>query len=290
MANDGKRELKGTAYEVFIVLLSLLSVLNVIVTVLAGILRPDGGPMQEVLVAMEVIITPVFVFDFVYRLLTAPSRRGYFIAARGWADLLACIPMLRVFRLFRVVRVIRLLRAYGPQRIVADLSANRASATFLVTIFLVILVVEIAGAAIYYVETGAPGSNIHSASDAIWWGLVTITTVGYGDRYPVTLWGRVIGVFLLFAGIGLFSVLTGFIANIFLAPRAEPRLKPASDDPRAALFAVRGLLIEQDERTAAIRRQLDELERSLGTKGADRAARLAEPGGPAAQAPEAGTA
>jgi voltage-gated potassium channel len=277
MANDGKRELKGTAYEIFIVLLSLLSVLNVIVAVLAGILRPDGGPAQEVLVSMELIITPVFVFDFLYRLVTAPSRRGYFIAAQGWADLLACIPLLRVFRLVRVARVIRLLRAYGLQRIVADLSANRASATFLVTIFLVVLVVEIAGAAIYYVEAGAPDSNIHSASDAIWWGLVTITTVGYGDRYPVTLWGRVIGVFLLFAGIGLFSVLTGFIANLFLSPRATPRIKPAADDPRAAILKVRGLLLEQEERTAAIRQHLDDLERSLGTRAVDRGASGPEP-------------
>ena len=275
MASDRKRELKSAGYEVFILLLSLLSVFNMVAVVLAGITRRDGGPAQEVLVAMDLIVTPIFVFDFLYRLLTASSKRGYFVAGQGWADLIGCIPLFRIFRLFRVVRVIRLLRTYGAKRFVADLSAARASATFLLTMFLVILVVEVAGALIYYVEVGAPDSNIHSASDAIWWGLVTITTVGYGDRYPVTLEGRVIGVFLLFAGIALFSVLTGFIANVFLAPRTEPRLKPAADDPRAAIFAVRGLLAEQEERTAAIRRQLDDLERALGTKAVDRAAERA---------------
>ena len=79
------------------------------------------------------------------------------------------------------------------------------------------------------IEHDAPGANITTAGDAIWWGLVTITTVGYGDQYPVTQSGRVIGTFLLFAGIALFSVLTGFIANAFLAPPAKPRLQSRTE-------------------------------------------------------------
>ncbi len=262
MADAKNRELKGVGYEVFILLLSILSVFNLVITAL-GTFIGRQGPALDVVFAMDTIITPFFVFDFFYRLLTASSRRGYFIGSMGWADLLAVIPMFRIFRIFRIIRVARLLSVYGPRRFLADLVEARASATFLLTIFLVILVLEVAGASIYYAEQGDTQANIGSAGDAIWWGLVTITTVGYGDRFPVTPEGRVIGVFLLMSGIGLFSVLTGFISNLFLAPPAKPRAVPSSDDPRAAIVAVRALLAEQEERAEAIRRHLDELERQV---------------------------
>jgi voltage-gated potassium channel len=266
MASEGGRELKGTGYEVFILLLSLLSVFNMVFVALGGFFGSDTGPARDVILLMDIFITPIFIVDFFYRFLTARSRRGYFIGGWGWADLLATIPMFRIFRLFRIIRVVRLLREYGPRKFFADLKKARASATFLLTVFLVLLVVEVAGALIYYAERQGTEANIGSAGDAVWWALVTITTVGYGDRFPTTELGRIIGVFLLFAGIGLFSVLTGFIANVFLSPDgedADAAPARAGDDPRAAITRVRGLLAEQEERTADIRRQLDDLERRL---------------------------
>lgn len=262
MAPGNSRELKGVGYEFFMLLLSVLSVVNLVFLVFARIVNPDGGPAQEVVLVMEVVITPIFLFDFLYRLSTASPPRRYFFRAWGWADLLSCVPLLRLFRVFRCVRVIRLLRQYGPARIGADLIAARASAVFLLTIFLVIVVLEVTGASVYYAEAPDPNANIVTAGDALWWGLVTITTVGYGDQYPVTELGRIIGVFLLFAGIGLFSVLTGFIANVFLAPPAKPRLKPR-DRAAAEISAVRALLAEQDQRAATIRAHLDELEKRI---------------------------
>ena len=262
MATGDSRELKGVGYEVFILLLSVLSVFNLGFLFFSALVNPQGGPAQEVVLTMDLVITPIFLFDFLYRLTTASSPRRYFFRGWGWADLLSCLPLLRVFRVFRVVRVVRLLRAYGPKRFVAYLIEARASATFLLTIFLVILVLEVTGASVYYAEAPDPNANITTAGDAIWWGLVTITTVGYGDQYPVTEAGRIIGVFLLFAGIGLFSVLTGFIANIFLAPPAKPRLQPRDRDT-SEIVAVRTLLAEQEERAAAIRAHLDELEKRI---------------------------
>jgi voltage-gated potassium channel len=94
---------------------------------------------------------------------------------------------------------------------------------------------------------------------------VTITTVGYGDRYPVSGAGRIVGSLLLFAGIALFSVLTGFIANLFLAPRASrtERIKSRLKGPEAQVADLRLLLVEQEERAAVIRLKLDELESSI---------------------------
>lgn len=262
MAGNVNRELKSVGYELFILLLSLLSVINMVFVAVAVFFNGPDGPAQQVVLAVDAIMTPIFVFDFLYRLLTTRPRRAYFIGGQGWADLLATIPMFRIFRIFRILRVVRLLRTYGIKRFLADIVDQRASATFLLTMFLVILVLELAGASIYYVEGGDPNANIRSAGDAIWWGLVTITTVGYGDRYPVTLGGRIIGVFLLLAGIGLFSVLTGFIANAFLAP---PKRDGATSvpGPQEPMANVRRLLTEQEERHAALREQLDALERSI---------------------------
>jgi voltage-gated potassium channel len=260
------RDRKGTVYELFILLISCLSIFNAVTVGLLWILG-RGGPASEVVCAVEAGLTPVFLIDFAYRLATADSRREYFARRFGWADLVAAVPILRVFGMVRVIRVVRSYRLAPADRLIGDFRAARALATFLVTLFLVIVVTEAAGATIYYAEGEAEGSNIGSASDAIWWALVTITTVGYGDHYPVTDQGRAIGVVLLFAGIALFSVLTGFIANAFLAPRRRLRVSTGRDeDVQAWIDGARALLAEQEARTAALHQRLDDLDRLLASK------------------------
>ena len=265
MLRSDAGELKGVSYELFMLLISLLSIANAVIVV-TGLLE---GPAHDVVVLMEAALTPVLAFDFLYRLLTAPSRRNYFFRRWGWADLLATTPGLGMFRVFRIVRVTRLLRLRGREWVADELLRQRAIATFLFTIWLVFVVVEAAGASVFVVESANPEANITTAGDALWWGIVTITTVGYGDQYPTTGPGRIIGVFLLVAGIALFSVLTAFIANAFLArrPRRAAAVAGAAA-PASAIEEVRRLLAEQEERTAAIRDRLDDLERAMRTGGA----------------------
>ncbi len=222
-----------------------------------------ADPTAEVVVVMDALLTPVFLGDFVFRLLTARSRRAYFFQYSGWIDMIAVLPVVRVLRLVRVVQVSRWMRRRGAADVVSELDRNRAGATFLFTIFLVFLVVEVAGATVLIAESGAPNAIITTAQDAIWWGLVTITTVGYGDMVPVTGMGRIIGIFLLFAGIALFSVLTGFIANFFIAPHRNRLRRGARDETSATLLSMHQLLAEQDERSQLMHQRLDELERRL---------------------------
>ena len=260
MSDDPRTELKGTGYELFMLLLSLLAVANVVIVLIAGLTSVAG----EVAILIEIVTTPIFLFDFLYRLLTTRSRNRYLVHDWGWADLVAVVPLFRIFRTFRSVAVIREGRRVGRERLAEDIWVSRARTTFLFTIFLVIAVVEFAGMAEFYVEQGQPGANIVSAGNSIWWGLVTITTVGYGDQYPVGEGGRIVGTILLFAGIGLFSVLTGFIANFFLAPdlpRRRARLAPGT--PAAEMAALHVLLTEQERQHAALRAKLHDLERSM---------------------------
>jgi voltage-gated potassium channel len=279
MTEPHTTSLKGPGYELFILLTSVLSIANVVVV----LLMPDSVA-RDVAVLIDALLIPVFLFDFLFRLFTAPSRPAYFLRDWGWADMVAISPLLRPLRVFRIRSVVREARAYGGRELVRELVVGRASAVFFLTLFMVVVVVEFAGIGVFYTERNAPGANILTAGDAVWWGLVTITTVGYGDQYPVTGAGRIVGAFLLFAGIALFSVLTGFIANAFLAPRkpARPRLRDVTTVD-AELDALRGLLADQEERAALIRAKLDDLELAVTADAVKRTAvaRAAVPTRPA---------
>jgi voltage-gated potassium channel Kch len=132
--------------------------------------------------------------------------------------------------------------------------------------FLVLCVLEFGALAVLKAESGAPNANITTAADAIWWAYVTITTVGYGDRFPTTNWGRIVGIFVMVAGVGLFGTLSGFLANSFLSPpkrKQEDAPDPATATPAARLAVLRRMIEAQERSTAELKTQLDELEKSL---------------------------
>ncbi|MDH4140269.1 MAG: potassium channel family protein [Coriobacteriia bacterium] len=256
-----ERELKSASYEFFVMLLSLLSLANIIIIVI----RPPASSAREVAIAGEALLSIFFLGDFLYRFLTAASRRRYFLRSWGWADLLATVPFpgLRLFRVFRVVRVVRLIRREGRAEIIGQLVDNRAGSTLYLTVIMTLVLLETMGSAVLAAERSAAEGNIANASDALWWGYVTITTVGYGDRYPTTMFGRVVGVLLLTSGVALFSVLTGYIANAFLEPRRRHRREYDVSDPRAQVEAIRDLIGSQEQALAEIGERVDKLERSI---------------------------
>jgi voltage-gated potassium channel len=119
--------------------------------------------------------------------------------------------------------------------------------------------------AMVWAEEDAAGANITTGGDAVWWAYVTITTVGYGDQYPVTSLGRFIGVLVLTGGVALFGVLTGFLANMFLSPTkpAEPAVEGKAGDPKSMLAGIRRRLEEQEATNAKLRAQIEEIEQLI---------------------------
>jgi voltage-gated potassium channel len=113
--------------------------------------------------------------------------------------------MVQVFRIVRAGRLLGRCAAHGT--ISYPTIAGSALFTLL---FLIFLVLEFGGLAILTAERQSPDANIKSASDALWYTFVTITTVGYGDQYPVTPAGRLMGVAVMMAGVGLFERSPGF--------------------------------------------------------------------------------
>ena len=258
-------ELKNTSYELFIAGLSILSVLNLFL-----LIYTDDQTVSVVIYFIDGVLSLVFIIDFTFRLLTAESKKEYFFRQFGWADLLASIPLpqAKILRLFRIIRAWRMLRMYGVRNLINNAFNNRGGSALLVVLFLIILVMEFGSVFIITAERTNPEANIKTASDAMWWVYVTITTVGYGDRYPVTNTGRFIGVFVLTLGVGLFGVLTGFLANVFLSPNEEPPKSSAagpanSTDPKVKLAELKELLAKQKLAQEELEMKIADLEQVL---------------------------
>ena len=220
-------ELQAPAYEIFIGLLAVISLFNLAVSIL-----PFSEIQKEIAKIVDVPLTLIFLLDFTSRLLRSEPKRVYFIDQRGWLDLLGSLPsFFRLFRIFRLIRVTRLLGEYGPRNIVRSFVKNRADNALIVVLFMVLLVLEFGSMLVAFFEQQDPNANIKTGGDAVWWAFVSITTVGYGDQYPVTTGGRTMAVFVLATGVGLFGVLSGYLANFFLAPAKEEQKAAPAPEP-----------------------------------------------------------
>ena len=170
-------------------------------------------------------VTRDFFIDFLICLWYAPNRWRYLVTW-GWLDLLSSIPTLEIARWGRVARVIRIflvLRALRATKLLTwAVLRHRAQNTFLAAIFMTILLIVFSSITVLQFET-ARGSNIKTGEDAFWWAIVTITTVGYGDYYPVTVGGRLVAAILMSAGVGLIGIFSGLFASWFLAPGQDSK-------------------------------------------------------------------
>jgi len=180
-----------------------------------------GSGVRPELEATELLLTGVFVAEFVSRVAAAHDR-GQYVRAH-WIDALALAPPLRAFRVFRLLRLLRLVRAfagfYRAAMHVQSLARHRGFA-WLVVAWLTVMVV--CSAFVYAAEHGA-NKLLDTPFDALWWGVSTLTTVGYGDTYPITPEGRLGGMVLMLLGIGLFSAITATITSYFITQEQRTR-------------------------------------------------------------------
>jgi voltage-gated potassium channel len=130
------------------------------------------------------------------------------------------------------------------------------------------LVIESGAFLVLMAERSAPDANIQSASDAMWWVYVTITTVGYGDRYPVTTMGRLVGILVMTMGVGLFGTLAGFIANKLLAPDTDdvPEHGEVTGTGSSDLADIREALREQNRQNEQLQIRLERIEQHMRGK------------------------
>ena len=215
MTNKDTPELKQINYEIFVIILTALSWLNFFLLFLVA-----DSDSRYVIIRTEQVLTLFFLLDFLYRLKKAESRRQYF-RKYGWLDLIGSFPFLRWARAYRVYMTTRYIQKYHGRYILKEFISARAETAALTVILAVIFLFEFASIFILRAEEGASGANIVTAGDAVWGVLVSVATVGYGDLYPVTGSGRFIAVFVITAGVGLFGILSGFLARNFLGGRTS---------------------------------------------------------------------
>jgi voltage-gated potassium channel len=242
----------SNAYEIFILVLTVMSLI-----VMALVILPLSPATHETLLWFDNAICFVFLADFAYNITGSRPRSEYFIHRRGWLDLLGSIPTLgffrftalfRLARLSRLARIMRLLSGQHKRELIDDIVRNRGQYALFVTLMLVFIVLATGTILVLQFESSSPDANITTGGDALWWAFVTLTTVGYGDQYPVTLLGRVTGVGVMAAGIGVIGALASILASI-LVPSPKEQAEAATEagsDEKAAL----------DERLSAIQSEL----------------------------------
>jgi voltage-gated potassium channel len=267
MATDAEIVAEGTAkssmYELFMGLMTILSL-----GVMALIILAQSPEVDGVLYGADTLFCLIFLFDFALSLKRAPSKVAYLFGPRpgrslpqGIVDLLGSIPsvgIFRAFRIFRFARIARLVRAKGSTALAREFVNRRAESAIYIIITAAMLVLLFGSATIAFLEPDAEGSNIANGADAFWWAFVTITTVGYGDRFPVTEAGRVVGMLTMAVGIGIFGVLTSYLSSVFMAPASSDDDAVEVTRPSAAAGSS---TIESE--ISALRDEIAELRRAL---------------------------
>lgn len=247
--------------------LSLL-IIPVLLLPMAWPTMPHGA--RATLDAADTGLWIAFAVEYLLLLVLAPAR-GKYVRTHLVELALVALPMLRPLRILRSARLLRLARV---GRVVAGAaSAAKVSRRQLATSATLYapaaaLLLVLASAAIARdAERSAPSSNIKSYGDAVWWAMTTVTTVGYGDRYPVTVAGRVVAVGLMLVGISLLAIVTASMAAAFTRWTAAP-----AEEQTAEVQAVQAAeLVAVLEEMRSLRATVESLRRELSPDHGDSA-------------------
>jgi voltage-gated potassium channel len=213
------------------------------------ILTTDAhGSASKSLVGTLFVVWAILLVEYLVRLVVTPDRRGYL--KRRWVEpATVVVPPLQGWHLVGMEKMSIILHE-GELRVEAILkhhSLFRVLIAAALTLFLGAWLVLL-------FEENAKGSNIHDYPDALWWAIVTVTTVGYGDRFPVSEGGRAVAVVLMLVGIGLIGVLTATVASVFIKEHTDANqaeIKKGHMDLGQQLSVISGRLADVERRLGA---------------------------------------
>ncbi|OZV66887.1 ion transporter [Winogradskyella aurantia] len=213
--NNTKR---SRIFALFIQFLIVLSIITFSIETLPK-LKPQT---REILNSLEIFCVVIFSLEYIARIYVADKKLKFVFSFFGLIDLLAILPFylsfgvdlrsLRVLRMFRLFRLLKLVRYNKAMR---HFTRAMLMAREQIILFMAVTLVLIyfAAVGIYYFENEAQPDHFASIFDSLWWSIVTLTTVGYGDVYPITLGGRIFTFFILLIGLGIVAVPTGIISS-----------------------------------------------------------------------------
>ena len=205
-------------FSFFIQALILISIITFSVETI-----PDLKPQtRRILQSIELFCVVVFTLEYLLRIFVADKKLKFIFSFFGIIDLLAILPFylsfgvdlrslraLRFLRLFRVLKLVRYNRAMNH----FTRAIKSAKEEILLFIIITLILIYFSAVGIYYFENEAQPEHFSSIFDSLWWSIITLTTVGYGDVYPITVGGRVFTFFILMIGLGIVAIPTGIISS-----------------------------------------------------------------------------
>jgi voltage-gated potassium channel len=220
----------GRVFDYFIQLLILVSLVTFSIETLPEITENTRLWLKYI----EVITVVIFTIEYLLRILLSPKRMKFIFSFMGIVDLLAIAPFylstgldlrsIRVFRMFRLLRLFKLLRynrSVGRFKHAFEEVKNELLFFAIACMFLI----YVSAVGIYYFEKDTNGEMFKSIFHSMWWAIATLTTVGYGDAYPITTGGKIFASFIIFIGLGLVAVPTGLIASAFSKAITKDEMK-----------------------------------------------------------------
>ncbi len=213
--NDNKR---SRYFSIFIQFLILLSIITFSVETI-----PDLKPQtRNILQSIELICVVIFTIEYLLRIFVADNKPKFIFSFFGIIDLLAILPFylsfgidlrsLRALRFLRLFRVLKLVR-YNKAMKHFSKAIKLAKEEILLFLFITLILIYFSAVGIYYFENQAQPEHFSSIFDSLWWSIITLTTVGYGDVYPITVGGRIFTFFMLMIGLGIVAIPTGIISS-----------------------------------------------------------------------------
>ena len=205
--------LSGRIFDYFIQTMILISVIGYALETL-----PDLTPSQiEIFESIESVLVTIFTIEYLARLYAYKTKFKFIFSFYGLVDLISLVPFYFSFgidfRFLRAVRAIKLLRPYKRATSILRSAFLSIKSELFVFFFVAILLVFFASVGIYQFEYSAQPDKFSSVIHSFWWALVTLTTVGYGDVYPITAGGKLFASIVMFIGIGIVAVPSGLIAS-----------------------------------------------------------------------------
>ena len=211
------------AFDLTMMAFIIIAIINFSLDTLPDLSRTT----RLVLYSVEAITVAVFSVEYLLRIITAKKKLRFVFSFFGIVDVLAVIPfyvglfytgmqidlrLLRILRLFRIFRVLKLLRYSRAIKHFRD-ALNEVREELILYLMATAFLMYLSSAGIYYFERDVPETNFQSIFHSMWWAVVTLTTVGYGDVYPQTTGGKIFTGFILLIGLSVIAIPSGLIAS-----------------------------------------------------------------------------
>lgn len=248
---EGSFPMKKEQNAFYLIFILVLSILALVALAVETIFKLDQSTRQ-ILIITDTAVCVIFFIDFLILFFRAENKVKYFFTL-GWLDLLSSIPVLNVLRWGRAIRIIRIFRVIrglkSAKIITKAILEKRSQSTILAVVLVSFVLIAVSSITILHFESAVDG-KIKTAEDAVWWSVATITTVAYGDMYPITTEGRILATLLMTAGMGLFGTISGLVVSTFLLP-SEPRHVAEEKDIRKELEEIKQILSELKKKKEA---------------------------------------